>query len=74
MPQASPSALPESTFQILAALTFAAVPAAAIALIAGGLVRRLLDSVRRCIRKASDQAGIRIPVQQIEVKNAPIAI
>jgi small-conductance mechanosensitive channel len=37
--------LPEHTIQILAALTFAAILAAAVALIAGGLVRRLLSSV-----------------------------
>lgn len=37
--------LPDNTIEILAALTFAAVLAFAIALIAGGLVRRLLVSV-----------------------------
>jgi small conductance mechanosensitive channel len=37
--------LPDNTIEILAALTFAAILASAVALIAGGLVRRLLSSV-----------------------------
>ena len=37
--------LPENTIEIVAALTFAAILASAVALIAGGLVRRLLASV-----------------------------
>jgi len=45
MPPSDASALPDSTIEILAALVFAAVLAAAIALIAGGLIRRLLASV-----------------------------
>ena len=38
-------ALPDNSIEILTALTFAAVLSAAIALIAGGLVRRLVASV-----------------------------
>lgn len=45
MPGADSTTLPDSAFAILLALTFAAVLAGAIALIAGGLVQRLLKSV-----------------------------
>jgi len=41
----TPLPLPDHTVEVIAALTFAAVLAAGLALIAGGLVRRLLASV-----------------------------
>jgi hypothetical protein len=45
MPTADASTLSNSAAQILAAFGFAAILAAACALIAGGLMRRLLDSI-----------------------------
>jgi small-conductance mechanosensitive channel len=45
MQAANTPPLPDNTIEILAALTFAAILASAVALIAGGLVRRLLKSV-----------------------------
>jgi len=45
MQPADTSALPDNTVEVLAAISFAAILAFAIALIAGGLVRRLLASV-----------------------------
>ncbi len=44
-PSPVPAAVPDNTVEVLAALTFAAVIAAALALIAGGLVRRLVASI-----------------------------
>lgn len=61
MPSADGSVLAETTIEILAAVAFAAVLAAAIALIAGGAVRRLLDSLEGA-------AGLSVPVRKAPVR------
>ena len=61
MPPPDAGALPEHTIQLLAALGFAATLAGAIALIAGGLVRRLLASVEGA-------AGLSSPVRRAPVR------
>jgi len=72
MPPADAPALPDQTVEILAAITFAAILAIAIALIAGGLVRRLLTSVEgRTPLSASMQ---RAPVRLVRLLTFVIAM
>ena len=56
------AALPDNTVEVLAALSFAAILAIAIALIAGGLVRRLLAKVegRTQLSASMQKAPVRL--------------
>ena len=56
------AALPDTTVEVLAAITFAAILALAIALIAGGLMRRLLASVegRTQLSASMQKAPVRL--------------
>ncbi|MGE3886126.1 MAG: mechanosensitive ion channel family protein [Vicinamibacterales bacterium] len=62
MPQAAPSALPANSLEVMAALAFAAILAGALALIAGGVMRRLLASVegRTTITGPLQKAPVRL--------------
>lgn len=61
----SPAEVPENTFEIIAALGFAAVLSAAIALIAAGIVRRLLSSVEGHTDKALAAPFRQAPVRVV---------
>ena len=74
-PAAEASAIPDNTVEVLVAITFAAVIAIAIALIAGGLVRRLLARVEGRTHMPHISASMqRAPVRLVRLVTFVVAM
>ena len=74
-PAAEASAIPDNTVEVLIAITFAAILAIAIALIAGGLVRRLLSKVEGRTHMPQISAAMqRAPVRLVRLVTFVVAM